>query len=256
MVWRASVSHWFNLESNPGGGHAGARPKPLGRYSSIVRRVRSAEAVVSVYLSQHYVQQWETPSAGRHKHFRSALRCCPDAAGLSTETLAELCRQLRPDDQRQFDIRPAFWPISASAQVCCGKGRVSDDHDPAHPLSAALCSAATRPPPGCDQIKECHRQVVSVLLLSAHDAMWPLLTAAQPDGEPAAQTAPSDGDPAAQTAPQNTEQPSNGRFGQEHAQPAPAIDLAQQLVRVAGPAAALEPHIVLVRCLLVNRDAH
>ena len=88
-----------------------------------------------------------------------------------------------------------------------------------------------------------------MLLLSAHDAIWPLMAAAQPGHGSAAQTALPDGKLPARRGPHDKIQLSNGRRAPDCGQPSPAIDLFKELVRVAGPAARMEPHIVLVRFL-------
>ena len=87
----------------------------------------------------------------------------------------------------------------------------------------------------CEGCSAQTRQVVSVLTLSARDAIWPLLAAAElVDCPEASAAAIAKG------------QPSNGRHTEDRQQPVPVMDLAEELAQVAGPAAALEPHIVLV----------
>ena len=161
--------------------------------------------------------------------------CChATPAGLSREAVIAISRQLQSAGMRHFSIQPAFRPTKATAERM-HNGRTNLLHQPAMVSKATAQAAAAQTPHGCERCKSHGEQVVSVLTLSASDAIWPLLAAVEVGD-----------DPAAQAIVKHRSQSSNGRHAEEHKQPPTSIDLAKELVRVAGPAAALEPHIVLV----------
>jgi len=150
---------------------------------------------------------------------------------MSREAVTAISRHLLLDETQHYSIQPAFRPPEATAK------RMQNCHLP--DKQPATCSAAAAQEGPAQQRRACScceahtRQDVCVLTLSAHDAVWPLLAAAQQLDEPAITAAACS-------------QPSNGRRADGHEQSPHTINLAQELVRVAGPAAALEPHIVLV----------
>ena len=151
---------------------------------------------------------------------------------MSSEAVTAISRQLLLDETRHYSFQPAFRPPEAMAKHM-QNGHLPDEQ----PATCSAAAAAAQEGPAqqrraCSCCEAQTRQGVCVLTLSAHDAVWPLLAAAQ-QLKPAA------------AAPKSS-QPSNGRLADGHEQPNDTIDLAEELVQVAGPAAALEPHIVLV----------
>ena len=154
-------------------------------------------------------------------------------AGLSREAVLGISRRLQSDGLQHFMIQPAFRPTKPTAK-CMQNGRM---HDEQRAASSAVTGQAVpaQQPQGCELCTSHADQGVRVLTLSANDAVWPLLAAAQLVDAPGGPSATKLGGKLR-----------NDKYAQVPEQPPPAFDLAQELVRVAGPAAALEPHIVLV----------
>jgi len=164
--------------------------------------------------------------------FASCPQTCCCGAGMSREAVTAISRHLLRDETRIFSFQPAFQHPEATVKHM-QNGHLPDEQPATCTAAAAVAQeglAQQRRTCSCSEAQT--RQKVSVLTLSAHDGVWPLLAAAQ-------QLRPS-------VAAPKTGQPSNGKREDDHAQPNDTIDLAQELVQVAGPAAALEPHIVLV----------
>ena len=138
-----------------------------------------------------------------------------------------MSRHLLLDETRQYSFQPAFQPPDVTVKL------MQNGQQPADCCTATAQDVPGRQHQACRRCAPPVRQDISVLTLSAHDAIWPLLAATRQLDDPA-------------MAAQKSAQPSNGRRADGHQQPPKTINLAQELVQVAGPAAAQEPHIVLV----------